>query len=140
MLKDLAGFTAIMLSLSIPIVAIVWNVKEKMSQRKLEKELRDHIIDNNVDIRMARLLISQSQSRNNKVTVLRWGLALMGLGLGFLLSNNIPATNVDEDILIFCMMVLGIGAGLFLSFIIEMLLDKKLNPREEEPQENKTEE
>ncbi len=136
-MEELVVLAAVVLSLSIPIVAILWNVREKTTRNKLEKELRDHIIDNNVDMNMARLLISKSQPKNtnNKVTVLRWGLALIGLGLGILLSNSIPAVNVDKDFIMLCMPALGVGASLFLSFIIEMLLDKKLNPRKEEAQD-----
>ncbi len=135
----LVPLASVVLSLSIPIVVIVWNVKEKIARKKMEKELRDHIIDNNVDMEMARLLIAESQPKKSKVGVLRWGLALLGLGIGILLSNAIPVIHASEDVIMVCMAALGIGVGLFLSFIIEMLFDKKLNPREEEAKENKPE-
>ena len=56
---QLEGLVAIILSLGIPIVAIVSGVVSSVKKKKLETELRRVIVENHTDLEVARALIEE---------------------------------------------------------------------------------
>ena len=123
---------AIILSLGIPIVAIVSGVVSSVKKKKLETELRRVIVENHTDLDVARALIEEQEKKSSKFGSLRGACVLIGLGIGafvnFLL--NVPM-NGPRGIYFWVVLAFGVGLGLLASFIVEQKL-KKQEPTPEE--------
>ena len=129
---QLEGLVAIILSLGIPIVAIVSGVVSSVKKKKLETELRRVIVENHTDLDVARALIEEQEKKSSKFGSLRGACVLIGLGIGafvnFLL--NVPM-NGPRGIYFWVVLAFGVGLGLLASFIVEQKL-KKQEPTPEE--------
>ncbi|MCH4148596.1 MAG: hypothetical protein LKG25_00625 [Prevotella sp.] len=133
--NSVIGLFAVVLTMSIPIVAIVFGMIAQMRKRQIESEIRKSIIENHVDAETAKLLIvkpEQEKDTKNYGT-LRASCVLLGLGVGYsvdCLIGGLDIANVGYWIIIAC----GVGLGLLASFFIQRYMEKK------EPKSEPTEE
>lgn len=120
---QLEGIFAIVLSLSIPIVAIIFGSIMAIRKKQSETELRRLLIEHNTDLETAKALIEEKEKKSNKYSSLRWACILIGLGIGafadFLL-DIVP----HDGIYFWIIIAFGIGLGLLVSFFVELKLQK----------------
>ena len=76
------GLTAIFMSLLIPIVAIAFGCWTVINKKNRDKDIRRLLIENDIDIERAKLLIDDVEKKGNKYSYLRTGLIAVGMGLG----------------------------------------------------------
>lgn len=69
-MKDFAGLLAVFMSLVIPITAIITGCIISVGNKKREKEIRQLIIENDLDIERAKLLIEKPQKKDNNILLL----------------------------------------------------------------------
>lgn len=125
MYYQLEGILAIVLSLSIPIVAIVMGVISSIRKKKGEVELRRLIIENHTDLETAKQLIEQREPKSNKFVSLRWACVLVGMGFGALIDYLLKLSPYEEMKIYFWVIIaFGIGLGLLASFLVEMKMQK----------------
>ena len=120
---ELNGLFAIILSLSIPIVAIVMVFITSIKKKNRDTELRLALIEKGADSETAKLLIEEQEEKHNKYSSLRWACILIGAGLGAL-CNGLCGVDT-EDIYFWIAIAAGMGIGLLVSFIVEYKLTKK---------------
>lgn len=129
---NLEGIFAIVLSLLIPIVAIVMGVIFSIKKKNAEVELRRLIIENHTDMEIAKQLIEQHEPKTNEFVSLRWACVLIGMGCGalidYLLGLN-PYGNMK--IYFWIIIAFGVGLGLMASFLVESKLQQN-NTNEQE--------
>ena len=123
-LEDLAGVFAVVLSLSIPIIAIVMSMIKDIKKKNRETELRLALIQAGTDAETAKILIEEQLKKHNKYSSLRWGCILVGMGLGAI-CNAILENSPEQDFYFWFIIAAGMGIGLLTSFIIEYKLTKK---------------
>ena len=120
---ELEGVLAIVLSLAIPIVAIICGVVMSIRKKQSETELRKLLIEHNTDLETAKALIEEKEKKSNKYSSLRWACILIGLGIGafavFLLGLE-----AKHNIYFWLVIAFGIGLGLLVSFFVELKLQK----------------
>ena len=121
---NLEGLFAIVLSLSIPIVAIVMVFITSIKKKNRDTELRLALIKQGTDAETAKLLIEQQAEKHDKYSSLRWACVLIGMGLGALIDAllGIPP---KHNIYFWLIIAAGMGIGLLISFIVEYKLTKK---------------
>ena len=112
---ELEGLFAIILSLSIPIVAIVMVFISSIKSKQL--------IEHGTDPETAKLLIEQKEKKNNKFDTLRWGCVLLGAGLGAACNGFFGVSS--DDTYFWLAIAAGMGIGLLIAFVIEHKLTKK---------------
>ena len=83
---ELEGLFAIVLSLSIPIVAIVMVFITSIKKKNRDTELRLALVQQGTDAETAKLLIEEQAEKHDKYSSLRWACVLIGLGLGALID------------------------------------------------------
>ena len=123
-LAVLIPLSAVVLSLGIPVVAIICGTILSIRRKNRETELRKAIIENNTDPESIKLLVKEPEKKSSTFTMLRWGSILLGAGLGAL----IPCLNgiTDTASLRFWLpIVAGMGCGMLIAFVIEYKLTKK---------------
>ena len=121
--SDVAGIFAIVLSLSIPIVAIVMGIMSDIKKKQRDTELRLALIQAGTDAETTKALLKEQEKKPNKFITLRWGCVLAGAGLGAL-CNGLAGVSSD-DIYFWIAIAAGMGLGLLIAFIIEYKLTKK---------------
>ena len=121
---ELEGLFAIVLSLSIPIVAIVMTFITIIKKKNRDTELRLALIQQGTDAETAKLLIEQQAKKHDKYSTLRWACILMGMGLGALIDALLGLAP-KHDIYFWLIIAAGMGIGLLISFIVEYKLTKK---------------
>lgn len=120
---NIIPIVAIVLGISTGIIAIICGNIFAVKKDKNEKDIRQAIIDNHVDAETARVLVTPEKPKTkNPYTSLRWGLILIGLGIGYILSL---AMGITDDFAILILLALGIGIGLLASFFISNYLEAK---------------
>lgn len=122
---DVMGLFSIVLTLSIPLLAIALGIGKKIKKDKLDTELRMELIRNGASAELAQQLLKNPEKRaaDNKITALRWGCALAGLGIAAIVCHLV---GIDyDDFYMWMYLVLGCGVGLIISFVVEMVLGKK---------------
>ena len=112
----------IVLSLIIPIVAIMMTFIADIKKKRRDTELRLAIIQQGIDAETAKVLTKQEPE--DKYSGLRWGCILMGLGLGAL-CDVLLGLPPKHNIFFWIIIASGIGIGLLVSFVIEYKLAKK---------------
>lgn len=122
-LETLIPLSAVVLSLSLPIVAVVMGVVHSMKKNNNERKIREAIITNHTDPETAQLLIQNQEPKSNKFTALRWGCILLGLGLGAAVNALLHMTP-RHDIYFFIILAAGCGIGFLASFIVETKMQK----------------
>lgn len=134
---------AVILSLAIPIVAIIMVFVTAMNKKKQDKEVRQLIIENHTDAETAKLLIDEPKKQPRKMGPfnldnLRTACILLGIGLGACIDWL--ACIETKSIYFWLIIAFGIGIGLLCSFLIEMHLFKKYGNKTAEPIEPTNEE
>ena len=120
---ELEGIFAIVLSLTIPIVAIIFGSIIAIRKKQSETELRKLLIENNTDLETAKALIEEKEKKSNKYSSLRWACILIGLGIGAFADFLLGLNSVD-GIYFYIIIAFGIGLGLLVSFFVELKLQK----------------
>ncbi len=128
------GLVAIILMLSLPIIAVVMSFWSSMHKKTKDKELRQLIIENHTDPETAKLLIDEPKKQPRKMgpvnlDTLRAACVLLGIGLGACI--NWLASVATKSIYFWLIIACGIGIGLLCSFLVEMHLYKKYGRKEE---------
>ena len=123
---ELEGVLAIVLSLTIPIVAIIFGSIIAIRKKQNETELRKLIIEHNTDLETAKALIEEQEKKSNKYVSLRWACVLIGLGVGAF-ADFLLGLNPVDGIYFWIVIAFGIGLGLLVSFFIELKLQDKEN-------------
>jgi len=133
--------------MGIPAIAVFMVFLRKMKRDRLQKEIRQLIIENHTDPETAKLLVDEpkpqkkEQRRLGPVNLesLRSACILLGLGLGALINWALePFGFGAKDINFWIILAFGIGIGLLCSFLVEMYLYKKYgNDRPAEPSDEK---
>ena len=142
LMESLTGLVAVVCSLGIPVVVIIFVYIRKMRKDKQQKEIRQLIIENHTDPETAKLLIDEPKKAKEErrqlgpvnLDTLRTACILLGLGLGaFIYWCLKQVALVDGMIALGLLIAFGIGIGLLCSFLVEMKLYKKFG--EEKPAE-----
>ena len=120
---ELEGIFAIVLSLTIPIVAIIFGSIIAIRKKQSETELRKLLIENNTDLETAKALIEEKEKKSNKYSSLRWACILIGLGIGAF-ADFLLGLNSVGGIYFWIIIAFGIGLGLLVSFFVELKLQK----------------
>ncbi len=124
--KDLVPLVAVILTMAIPIVAVVMFYAIKMKKDKQQKVIRQLIIENKTDPETAKLLIDEPTKKpDDRFQNLRGACVLLGIGLGALI--NWLCGLAKGDIYFWLLIAFGIGVGLLCSFFAEMYLKKHQN-------------
>lgn len=123
---ELEGIFAIVLSLAIPIVAIICGVVMSIRKKQSETELRKLLIEHNTDLETAKALIEEQEKKSNKYVSLRWACVLIGLGVGAF-ADFLLGLEPKHNIYFWLVIAFGIGLGLLVSFFIELKLQNKEN-------------
>lgn len=119
------GIIAIFMSLLIPIVAIAFGCWTTVNKKNRDKDIRQLLIENNVDIERAKLLIGDAEKKGNKYSYLRLGLIILGMGLGALVDYILGVDFEHAGLYPYLILVVGMGLGMLTSFVIEYKLNKK---------------
>ena len=120
---ELIPISAIVLSLSIPIVAIICGVIMSIRKKQSETELRKLLIEHNTDLETAKALIEEQEKKSNKYVALRWACILIGLGIGAF-ADFLLGLEAKHNIYFWLVIAFGIGLGLLVSFFVELKLQK----------------
>ena len=120
----LIPLSAIILSLTIPIVAIILGTMSSIRKKQSETELRRLLIEHNTDLETAKALIEEQEKKSDKYVSLRWACILIGLGVGAL-AAFLLGVEPKHNIYFWLIAAFGIGLGLLVSFIIEYKLQEK---------------
>ncbi|MBQ6195010.1 MAG: hypothetical protein IJQ48_03985 [Prevotella sp.] len=123
MSPELIPISAIVLSLSIPIVAIICVVVMSIRKKQSETELRKLLIEHNTDLETAKALIEEQEKKSNKYVALRWACILIGLGIGAF-ADFLLGLEAKHNIYFWLVIAFGIGLGLLVSFFVELKLQK----------------
>ena len=119
----------VVMSLSIPMVLIFYVAKMYINAKNRDKEVRQLIIENNVDYDRAKLLIEKPQRKNKKTfAMLRIGCFFIGAGLGALLNYLLGLS--AESLYFYLVLAFGCGLGMMAEFIFEWKLQKKEEEKE----------
>ena len=123
----LVPIISVILALGLPIVVMVMFFVSKMKKDRQKKEIRQMIIENNVDPETAKLLIDEPKKERKvgqfDLGTLRTACVLLGAGLGALLTALVDTST--GGFYFWFIIAFGIGLGLLCSFLIEMYLFKK---------------
>ena len=123
----------VILSLSIPIVAIIMFFMTVMNKKKHDKEVRQLIIENHTDAETAKLLIDEPKKAKKPGTIdlgtLRTACMLLGVGLGA--GIDWLAGTSTGSIYFWLIVAFGVGIGMLCSFLVELRLAKKQHPTED---------
>jgi len=122
--SDLIPIFAVVLSLSIPIVAIVMVFITSIKMKNRDTELRLALIQQGTDADTAKLLIEEQAKKHDKYSSLRWACILIGIGLGALV-DALLGLPPKHNIYFWLIIAAGMGIGLLVSFIVEYKLMKK---------------
>ncbi|MBQ6162298.1 MAG: hypothetical protein IJK21_06605 [Prevotella sp.] len=129
----LVPLSAVVLSLGIPVIAIICGTILSIRRKNRETELRKAIIENNTDPESIKLLVKEPEKKSSTFTMLRWGCILLGAGLGALIPylNGITDTG---SLRFWLPIIAGMGCGMLIAFVIEYKLTKK-NQQQKEPEQ-----
>ena len=126
----------VILSLSIPIVAIIMVFMTVMNKKKHDKEVRQLIIENHTDAETAKLLIDEPKKAAQPrkpgtidLGTLRTACMLLGVGLGA--GIDWLADVSTKSIYFWLIVAFGVGIGMLCSFLVELRLAKIQHPTEE---------
>lgn len=126
-MNNVEGLSAIILSLSLPIILVVGGFLYRMYVHKQRKEVRRLIIENHADAEMARILLGDPKKQPRKMgavdmNTLRTACILLGAGLGGFVTwlAHLRFFNIYFWLTI----AFGVGVGLLISFLVEIYLYK----------------
>ena len=129
-MEQLVPILGVIFSLSIPMVVMYFVAKMVINEKNRDKEIRQLIIEHDMDAERAKLLIKEKRNNSSRYPALRWGCFLMGAGLGALAAFLL---NMPTDSAFFYLTIaFGCGLGLLVSFLIEMKVSRKEQSAEEQ--------
>lgn len=130
---NFVGMIAIILIFGLPVIAVIMVFVQSMKKNRLDKEVRQLIIENHTDTETAKLLIDEPKKATKQGTLnldtLRMAAILLGIGLGTLIDWL--AGVATKSIYFWLIIAFGIGIGMLCSFLVEMRLYKKYGKKEE---------
>ena len=118
---------AIIMSMLIPIVGIIFGCMMAIRQKQSDTELRRLLIENKTDIETAKAIMAEQEKKSDKYTSLRAACVLIGVGLGALADYLF---NI-QGIFFWLVIAFGVGIGLLASFIAEQKLRKREHKEDE---------
>ena len=126
-MTGLEGIFAIVLSMAIPILGIIFGSIMYIRKKQSDTELRRMIIENHTDLETAKALMAEQEKKPSKYTSLRWACVLIGMGLGAFADILLGFSFQSDATRIYFLLVIafGIGLGLLVSFFIEQKMQKK---------------
>lgn len=120
--NNLVGLVCGVLGILTGIIAIISGTISAIKKRNSEVRLRESIIENHVDAETAKVLVTpETPKTKSPYKTLRWGLALLGIGGGYLTAWVLKLDDMGHLI----MMLSGCGIGLLMSFFISSQMDKQ---------------
>lgn len=99
----------------IPLVLFISTAAVIIVVRKFKNDERLALIEKGSDAN-----IFNSDMKNSSFPALRYGLLLIGAGIGILVGNIVAeARIIDDEAAVFSFLMICGGSGLFLSYFIE---------------------
>ena len=120
------ALAAIIMSMLIPIVGIIFGCMVAIRQKKSDAELRRTLIENHTDLETTQAILAEREKKSDKYSSLRGALVLIGVGLGALADYLLDISGLYFWLVI----AFGVGLGLLASFFIEQNLRKKESDKE----------
>ena len=124
---NFVGIITIILIFGLPVIAVIMVFIKSMKKNRLDKEIRQLIIENHTDMETAKLLIDEPKKAPKQGTLdlgtLRTAAILLGIGLGTLIDWL--AGIETKSIYFWLIIAFGVGIGMLCSFLVEMYLYKK---------------
>lgn len=118
---EITGLVCAVLGISCGIIGIISGTVSNIKKQNNERRIRESIIENHVDAETAKALVTPIQPKvKSPYTTLRWGLALLGIALGYLTAW---ALNLNDNFSSCILMAGGCGVGLLLSFFISSRME-----------------
>ncbi|WP_143150381.1 DUF6249 domain-containing protein [Hoylesella oralis] len=114
----------------VGIIAIIGGYIIDYHKKKNEKEIRQSIINNHVDMEIAKILV-KPMKKEDKYNILLWGCVLLGLGLGYAVALLL-GINEEKGLGLWIILAVGIGFGMFVSFFLKNKMEAKEHARQEE--------
>lgn|GEM_PF-1608475 len=114
----------------VGIIAIIGGYIIDYHKKKNEKEIRQSIINNHVDMEIAKILV-KPMKKEDKYNILLWGCVLLGLGLGYAVALLL-GINEEKGLGLWIILAVGIGFGLFVSFFLKNKMEAKEQARQKE--------
>lgn len=113
---ELIPLTAIIMSLAIPMVVIIAATQTSINKKNREADIKRLIVENNIDIERAKLLIEETKPHDKKYGSLRAGALFLGVGLGTLANHFL----IHGDMIVMVFTIAGfIGLSLLAAFVVE---------------------
>ena len=130
---NFVGMIAIILIFGLPVIAVIMVFVQSMKKNRLDKEVRQLIIENHTDAETAKLLIDEPKKAKKPGTIdlgtLRTACMLLGVGLGA--GIDWLADVSTKSIYFWLIVAFGVGIGMLCSFLVELRLAKKQHPTED---------
>ena len=120
------ALAAIIMSMLIPIVGIIFGCMVAIRQKKSDAELRRTLIENHTDLETTQAILAEREKKSDKYSSLRGALVLIGVGLGALADYLLDI----NGLFFWFVIAFGVGLGLLASFFIEQNLRKKESDKE----------
>lgn len=126
-MEELIGIVAVVLSLGIPIVAIICGFFIKYQRTQKEAEVRKALIENNTDPETVKLLITErpKEKKGSLYGTFQAACILIGAGLGYLTNVFLGITLEGDSFGFSIILAVGIGFGLLASFFLIRSFEKK---------------
>ena len=115
------ALAAVIMSMLIPIVGIIFGCLVAIRQKKSEAELRRTLIENHTDLETTQAILAERDKKSDKYSSLRGALVLIGVGLGALADYLLDI----NGLFFWFVIAFGVGLGLLASFFIEQNLRDK---------------
>ena len=122
------ALAAIIMSMLIPIVGIIFGCMVAIRQKKSDAELRRTLIENHTDLETTQAILAEREKKSDKYSSLRGALVLIGVGLGALADYLLDIS--VSGLYFWLVIAFGVGLGLLASFFIEQNLRKKESDKE----------
>lgn len=110
---------AAIVAMSIPITAILGFVGLMIILRKFDNDEKMAMIEKGMT------LPQKESAKVNPASALRWGCLFVGVGLGIFVANMIASVKQDNDALYPALIMFFGGAGLLVSYYIQLKLDER---------------
>ena len=120
------ALAAVIMSMLIPIVGIIFGCLVAIRQKKSDAELRRTLIENHTDLETTQAILAERDKKSDKYSSLRGALVLIGVGLGALADYLLDI----NGLFFWFVIAFGVGVGLLVSFFIEQNLRKKESEKE----------
>ena len=113
---EIIPLIAIIMSLAIPMVVIIAATQTSINKKNREADIKRLIVENNIDIERAKLLIEEVKPKDKKYDSLRAGALFLGVGLGTLANHFL----IHGDMIVMVLTIAGfIGLSLLAAFVVE---------------------